>query len=183
METIKKRKLFFDPAKELAFLNKMNDDGWKLTGVRFGYKYTFEKCEEGAYFTLLFADRKDNVLGAQAKAAGAGFESVPHSGDGMGGLLYLTGKKGEADASYADDKRAQARAFAVLRKRFSPILILTVILDALILIEAVAFTMVFAGYLPAMSVFLWLLFIAAGICSAAVFAIAARLGKSAKKRL
>ena len=40
---INKFKLFFSLDKELAFINKMNKEGWKLVYIKCGCIYIFEK--------------------------------------------------------------------------------------------------------------------------------------------
>lgn len=177
MSKTTKTKIFFDPRKELAFLEQMNGEGWKLTEIRFGCRYTFEEAEKDEYTTRLYADRKDNVLNAQATAAGHGFESVPHSFDGLSGLLYLTGKKGEADEDFGSDDRAQARHLKAIGRRSRNIALLFALLDALLLLEAILFTVVFARFFIGMCVFLWLLAIAVCVISVNYFAIAVRMNK------
>ena len=45
---MKKFRLYYDTEKEIAWLNEMADEGWKLTGFFLGV-YTFEPCEKGKY--------------------------------------------------------------------------------------------------------------------------------------
>ena len=55
---INKFKLFFSLDKELAFINKMNKEGWKLVYIKGGCIYSFEKSEPDEYFTILHATAK-----------------------------------------------------------------------------------------------------------------------------
>ena len=58
---ISKFKLFFSLDKELAYINKMNREGWKLIYIKGGVIYSFEKSKPDEYFTILHATAKENA--------------------------------------------------------------------------------------------------------------------------
>ena len=97
---IKKFKLFFSLDKELEFINKMNKEGWKLVYIKGGCLYIFEKTEPDEYFTILHATAKEKVLEISSFAAQCGYQAIPHTMDGFGDILYLTGKKAEVSPEF-----------------------------------------------------------------------------------
>ena len=92
-DTITKLKLFLDLDKEIEYINKMNRNGWKLVYIKGGCLYTFVKTEPDEYFTVLYCEKKENISQISTFAAQCGYENIPHTMDGLGDLLYLTGKK------------------------------------------------------------------------------------------
>ena len=64
---ITKCKLFFSLDKELAFINKMNKEGWKLVYIKGRVIYSFEKCESSSIssavaFTPLKKQSRTSIL-------------------------------------------------------------------------------------------------------------------------
>ncbi|MBE6608620.1 MAG: DUF2812 domain-containing protein [Ruminococcaceae bacterium] len=98
MERITKFRIFENLEKEEAFINKMNQDGWKLEFVQFGCIFKFLKTDE-EYFTTICATEKSQTLQMTSGAVLSGYEVIPHSFDGMSNFIYLTGRK---DTAYKD---------------------------------------------------------------------------------
>ena len=99
-ETMKSLKLFFSLDKQLIYINEMNKAGWKLVYIKGGCVYHFEKTEPNEYFTILHAATKEKVMEISDFAAQCGYQSVPHTMDGLGDFLYLTGKKAEVSPEF-----------------------------------------------------------------------------------
>ena len=99
-ETMKSLKLFFSLDKQLIYINEMNKAGWKLVYIKGGCVYHFEKTEPNEYFTILHAATKEKVMEISDFAAQCGYQSVPHTMDGVGDFLYLTGKKAEVSPEF-----------------------------------------------------------------------------------
>ena len=97
---INKFKMFFSLDKELAFINKMNKEGWKLVYIKGGVIYSFEKSKPDEYFTILHATAKENILEISSFAAQCGYQAIPHTMDGFGDLLYLTGRKTDVSPEF-----------------------------------------------------------------------------------
>ena len=97
---ITKYKCFFSFEKELAYINKMNREGWKLVYIKGGVIYSFEKCEPDEYFTVLHATAREKVLEISSFAAQCGYQTIPHPMDSFGDFLYLTGKKSEVSSDF-----------------------------------------------------------------------------------
>lgn len=104
MERITKFRIFENLEKEEAFINKMNQDGWKLEFVQFGCIFKFIKTDE-EYFTTICATEKSQTLQMTSAAVLSGYESVPHSFDGMSNFLYLTGRKDKASNDFFSDNQ------------------------------------------------------------------------------
>ena len=124
---ITKCKLFFSLDKELAFINKMNKEGWKLVYIKGRVIYSFEKCEPDEYFTVLHATAKEKVLELSSFAAQCGYQPIPHTMDGFGDLLYLTGPE-KIDSA----KR--------IYQRFRILSIIFVAISVLLVLENILFT-------------------------------------------
>lgn len=104
MERITKFRIFENLEKEEAFINKMNQDGWKLEFVQFGCIFKFIKTDE-EYFTTICATEKSQTLQMTSAAVLSGYESVPHSFDGMSNFLFLTGRKDKASNDFFSDNQ------------------------------------------------------------------------------
>lgn len=116
--TITKFKAFLNIEKEIAYINKMNKEGWKLVYIKGGGIYTFVKTNPDEYVTVLYADKKENISQVTAFAAQCGYESVPHTMDGFGDFLYLTGKKSEVSESFVSDRENLMSFYEIARKKF-----------------------------------------------------------------
>lgn len=132
---ITKVKMYFDLDKELAYINEMNEKGWKLVYIKAGMLYTFTKCQPGEYVTVLHSGKKENISQIQAFAAQCGYESIPHTLDGFGDTLYLTGRKEDVSDDFVTDKDSQIDSFQILHKKFKILEIVYTILFAGISIE------------------------------------------------
>ncbi len=115
---ITKCKLFFSLDKELEFINKMNREGWKLVYIKCGCFYTFEKTEPDEYFTVLHATAKEKVLELSSFAAQCGYQPIPHTMDGFGDLLYLTGKKAEVSPEFVCEAPEKTDSAKRIYQRF-----------------------------------------------------------------
>ncbi len=132
---ITKFKRFYDLDKEIAYINDMNRQGWKLVYIKMGSFYTFVKSESDEYVTMYHATEKENVSGVMAFAAKCGYESIPHTLDGMGDLIYLTGKKGEVSDEFVTDNRAKIMVNKRIIKKFNLVSILYIILLCFLSLE------------------------------------------------
>ncbi len=151
--TITKFKSFFDPDKEIAYLNEMNEQGWKLVFIKWGMFYTFEKCEPGEYITLLHADAKENLSKVTTFAVQCGYEIIPHTIDGLGNTLYLTGRKEDVSEDFVSDTADKITFYQTFKKNFKNFFIAYIVLDVLfILLDGLfaflCFIPIAYGFLP-----------------------------------
>jgi uncharacterized integral membrane protein len=135
--TITQTKAYFDINKELDYINSMNKEGWKLVYIKSGMFYTFEKAEPDEYVTLLHCDKKENISKIQTFAAQCGYESIPHTFDGLGDTLYLTGKKSVVSDDFVTDIDSQIKHFERLNKKFFTFEMLYIILAIILSLETV----------------------------------------------
>lgn len=131
MKKLRKIKLFFDVEKEERFFNEMNQKGWKLEYSQFGSIFTFTESAPGEYFTAIYATDKSNVIEMTSAAILSGYESIPHTIDGKGNFLYLTGRKGKVDENFISDNESRRNHHKHLRT-FYGAQALTCILTALV---------------------------------------------------
>lgn len=115
--TITKFKLFLDLDKEINYINEMNEKGWKLVYLKLGCFYTFVKTEPGEYVSLIYAESKENISRVTAFAAQCGYESIPHTNDGMGELMYLTGKKSQVSQDFVSDIPSRIECYKKIHKK------------------------------------------------------------------
>ena len=109
-------KSFLDLEKEIAYINEMNKKGWKLVYIKAGCFYTFVKTQPDEYITILHAEDKENISSVTAFAAQCGYENIPHTMDGIGELLYLTGKKSEISGEFVSDWDSSKKFYEILHK-------------------------------------------------------------------
>ena len=136
---ITKCKLFFSLDKELEFINKMNREGWKLVYIKCGCFYTFEKTEPDEYFTVLHATAKEKVLELSSFAAQCGYQTIPHTMDGFGDLLYLTGKKAEVSPEFVCEAPEKTDSAKRIYQRFRILSIIFVAISVLLVLENIFF--------------------------------------------
>ena len=117
-------KSFFDLEKEIAYINEMNKKGWKLVYIKAGCFYTFVKTHPDEYITILHAEDKENISSVTAFAAQCGYENIPHTMDGVGELLYLTGKKSEISGEFVNDRDSSKKYYELLHKNMKMICVL-----------------------------------------------------------
>ena len=137
---INKFKLFFSLDKELAFINKMNKEGWKLVYIKGGCIYSFEKSEPDEYFTILHATAKEKVLEISSFAAQCGYQTIPHTMDGFGDLLYLTGRKAEVSPEFVCEAPEKINSAERIYQRFRILSIIFVAISVLLVLENILFT-------------------------------------------
>lgn len=130
-----KFKLFFSLDKELEFINKMNREGWKLVYIKGGCFYTFEKTEPDEYFTILHATAKEKVLEISSFAAQCGYQPIPHTMDGFGDLLYLTGRNAEVSSEFVCEAPEKVDSAKRIYHRFRTLSIVFIILTVLLVLE------------------------------------------------
>lgn len=135
---ITKLKLFLDLDKELEYINEMNKQGWKLVYIKGGILYTFVKTQPDEYFTVTYAVEKEEVSRITTFAAQCGYESIPHTMDGFGDMLYLTGKKNEVSQEFISDRDAQIDSYKRIHKKMFIMTILNVIISAFMVLETIA---------------------------------------------
>lgn len=112
-------KFYFDLEKELKYINEMNKQGYKLVYIKSGCLYTFVKTQPDEYTTIFYAVEKEKVSQISAFVAQCGYESIPHTMDGFGNLLYLTGKKSEVDADFINDTDSKINFYTIMKKQIS----------------------------------------------------------------
>ncbi len=139
--TITKCKFFFDPDKEVAYLNEMNQQGWKLVFIKWGMFFTFEKCEPGEYVTLLHAEEKENLSKVTSFAIQCGYEIIPHTMDGMGNTLYLTGRKEEVSEDFVSNNNDKITFYKIFKKNFQSFFVAYVIFDVLYILLDIFLTL------------------------------------------
>ena len=135
-ETMKKSKLFFSLEKELNYINEMNKAGWKLVYIKGGCVYHFEKTEPDEYFTILHAATKEKVMEISAFAAQCGYQSIPHTMDGYGDFLYLTGKKAEVSPEFICEAPKKAESAKRIYHRFRTLSIVFVVISLFLMYQA-----------------------------------------------
>lgn len=139
--TITKCKFFFDPDKEIAYINEMNAQGWKLVFVKWGMYFTFEKCDPGEYITLLHSDKIENISKVSSFAIQCGYEIIPHTMDGLGNTLYLTGRKEEVSEDFVSDTSDKINYYQTFIKNFKNFFIAYFVFDVLfVLLDALFIT-------------------------------------------
>ena len=140
---ITKLKLFLDLDKELEYINEMNKEGWKLVYIKGGILYTFVKTQPDEFFTVTYTVEKEEVSKITTFAAQCGYESIPHTMDGFGDMLYLTGKKNEVSQDFVSDRDAQIDSY---KRNYKKLLILTIVniaITALMLVETIGSVQLF----------------------------------------
>lgn len=132
-------KAFFDLDKEVNWINEMNKKGWKLVYIKCGALYTFIKTEPDEYVTILHAEEKEKISELTAFAAQCGYESIPHTNDGAGTILYFTGKKEEVFSEFVQETSEKIKSLKIFRKFFSTLSVLYGILSIITLLLALLF--------------------------------------------
>lgn len=166
-------KSFFDLEKEIAYINEMNKKGWKLVYIKAGCFYTFVKTQPDEYITILHAEDKENISSVTAFAAQCGYENIPHTMDGIGELLYLTGKKSEISGEFVSDRDSSKKYYEILHKNMKMFCIIYYIMfivftPIFLLYSAFAVTVfadipVFASFIIGFSAAFIILFLASTI--------------------
>lgn len=133
--TITIAKFFFDIDKEFDYINEMNKKGWKLLYNKWGIFMTFEKTEPDEYFTIMHTESKENMAKVTAFAAQCGYESIPHTMDGFGEVLYLTGKKSGVSNEFVSGADEKIKVYKRLNKKLFALTIAYIILDLLFVAE------------------------------------------------
>lgn len=128
-DTKKVWKFFMDLDKELEYINKMNDLGYKLVCENFGFVFTFKKAEPGEYVTIVHGEKKENFSQISKVAIECGWEIIPHPMDGLSEILYLTGKKDEV-GEFTTDRESKLKSYTLMHKKFKVISIVYYILLA-----------------------------------------------------
>lgn len=122
-------KFYFNFEKELEYINEMNRKGWRLLYIKGGIFYTYEKTQPDEYITILHAEEKENVSKMAAFAAQCGYESIPHTMDGAGTFMYLTGKKSEVSPDFVNESESKLKVYQHKSKLFTKFIIIYIILD------------------------------------------------------
>ncbi len=162
-------KSFFDLDKEIEYINQMNKEGWKLVYIKAGCFYTFVKTEPDEYITILHAEDKENISAVTAFAAQCGYENVPHTMDGLGEILYLTGKKSEISEDFVNDRSSSKKYYEILHRNmkmlcilyyiicifFTPFFIFETVLFVSIFKEAPILSTCFITFFLAFEIFYW----------------------------
>lgn len=128
-------KCYFSFEKELNYIREMNKKGWKLVYIKGGILYTFVQTKPDEYTTIMYADEKEKISEVTAFAAQCGYENIPHTMDGVGTVLYLTGKKSEVSEEFVNETDAKINMFKHLRNKYRIISVLYTILLGVMLLE------------------------------------------------
>lgn len=134
--TITQFKMYYDLDKELEYFNEMNRQGWKLVYIKGGCFYSFVKTQPDEYFTTIYMDDKEKISQMTTFAAQCGYESVPHTMDGVGNLLYLTAPKGKVSEEFVCDRESKIKFNSKLSIFYLILSIAFFILTAVFVIEA-----------------------------------------------
>lgn len=134
--TITQFKMYYDLDKELEYINEMNRQGWKLVYIKGGCFYSFVKTQPDEYFTTIYMDDKEKISQVATFAAQCGYESVPHTMDGVGNLLYLTAPKGKVSEEFVCDRESKIKFNSKLSIFYLILSIAFFILTAVFVIEA-----------------------------------------------
>lgn len=134
-DTITKFRAYYDFDKEFAFINDMNKKGYKLVYIKAGCLFTFVKSEPDEYKTIMYAEDKERISEVCMLAAQCGYENIPHTMDGIGDVLYLTGRKSEIAEDFVNENQAKARIYKKLVKKFKIFNILFWILTFLLFFD------------------------------------------------
>lgn len=130
---ITKIKCFIDYEKEIRYINEMNIKGWKLVYIKFATFYTFIKTKPDEYITLLHTTSKETISSLAALAAQCGYENIPHTLDGNGDFLYLTGKKKEVSDLFVSDNESKVNLYKRFIRKYCGFFILYTILSSFFL--------------------------------------------------
>lgn len=136
---ITKAKFFFDIDKEFDYINEMNKKGWKLLYNKWGIFMTFEKTKPDEYFTIMHTESKKNIAKVTAFAAQCGYESIPHTMDGFGEVLYLTGKKSGVSDEFVSGANEKINVYKRLNKKLFSFIITYIIIDLLFVAETACY--------------------------------------------
>lgn len=142
--TITQFKGFFDLEKELEYINNMNKQGWKLVYIKCGCFYTYVKTQPDEYFTTIYMDDKEKISQMTTFAAQCGYESVPHTMDGIGNLLYLTAPKGKVSEEFVCDREQKIKINSKLSKFYLLNFVAMFIMAVLLITETVLFSLLMA---------------------------------------
>lgn len=134
-DIITKLKFFIDFDKELAYISEMNKNGWKLVYIKWGCFYTFTKTEPYEYITILHFEDKEKISGLTAFAAQCGYETIPHTMDGLGETLYFTGKKSEVSEDFVNDIETKIHAQKKIFKKFFVLNCVLILLNLILIAE------------------------------------------------
>lgn len=130
-------RFYFSFEKEIEYINEMNRNGWKLLYIKGGIFYTYEKTQPDEYITILHAEEKENVSKIAAFAAQCGYENIPHTMDGVGTFMYLTGKKSEVSSDFVNESESRLKIYQHKSKLFTKFIVTYIILDVLLAAIAV----------------------------------------------
>lgn len=143
---ITKFKRFYDLDKEIAYINDMNKEGWKLVFIRLGCFYTFVKTEPDEFITILHASKKEKISEITAFAAKCGYENVPHTLDGVGDLMYLTGKKSEVSDEFVSDNETKLEVNRIILNKFKRYSVLFTVMLAFLAVFFLLFSLIIGFY-------------------------------------
>lgn len=183
INTITKFKMFYDLDKELEYINQMNRQGWKLVYIKGGCYYTFVRTQPDEYFTTMYADEKNKISQVTAFAAQCGYESIPHTMDGFGNLLYLTAKKGRVSEDFACDRESKIK-FASKTSVFYMVSSIVGLIPTLLLIfESAAYLMLLISDFNVVLASVGLVVLIGAIMMTALTILAFRLTFKSRKKI
>ncbi len=138
-DKITKCRSYFDFDKEINYINKMNKEGWKLVYIKAGIFYTFVRTQPDEYTTILHADKKENLARVAAFAAQCGYENIPHTMDGVGDIMYLTGKKREVSDDFVTDNESKLTVSKIMLNKYRIFTLAFAVLTALFAVFAMGY--------------------------------------------
>lgn len=130
-------RFYFNFEKEIEYINEMNRNGWRLLYIKGGIFYTYEKTEPDEYITILHAEEKENVSKMAAFAAQCGYENIPHTMDGAGTFMYLTGRKSEVSSDFVNESESRLKIYQHKLKLFTKFIGVYIMLDIMLATIAV----------------------------------------------
>lgn len=113
----------------------MNRLGWKLERIRLGRTYCFVKTEPREYTTIIYAEKEKKLSETAALAERCGYELIPHKGDGLKKVLYLTGRRNEVSPVFQNNINSLLRAQRMMFKRFFVMSVICVLILAAMVTE------------------------------------------------
>ena len=138
MKKMTEFRLFADVEKEVAFINKLNKQGWKLEFIHLGAFYKFVKTNE-KYFTTVYVTDRSNIQKMISAAVMSGYEVVPclSIDSSMSKFLYLTGREGEVDEEFVNDNGSKLNHLKNIKNSYLFQFIIVLIPCIMLLLPAV----------------------------------------------
>ena len=126
-------KSYFSLEKELEYINEMNKKGWKLVYIKGGCFYTFVRTQPDEYVTIMHGVKKEEVSSITAFASQCGYESIPHTCDGFGNLIYFTGRKAVVPSDFVSSCEEKIKSNKIIGSFYNKCFVMYIIISLLLL--------------------------------------------------